>query len=111
MSDHMARFLIALSQDPAGMEEFLKDPDLVLARTGLSPEEKEIVKSGDAARISRSLGLETAKGALYTATVSSQIKPPSPPKKTPRPPNKPTPPPSPPPKPGGSPKKKAGAKG
>ena len=105
MSDHVARFLIALSQDPAGMADFLKDPDLVLAHTDLTAEEKEVVKSGDVARICRSLGLETEKGALYTASVTSQSQSSTPPpdrRERPKPPKKPTPPPQP-----GKPPKKA----
>ena len=91
MQNDLARFMIALSEDPAQMAAFAKDPDLVLARSGLSAAEREVAKSGDAEAIGRHLGLSDAELLAQSSndsnTGSNQPHP--------RPPKGPTPPPKP----------------
>ena len=56
MSEKVKQFMIELSKDPVKMEEFWKNPEAFLATADLTAEEKEILSSGDSARIQELLG-------------------------------------------------------
>ena len=90
MSEKAARFLIALSQDPAGMEAFSKDPDLVLAGADLTDEDRDVVRSGDMKRIhgyfERELGRSIPQPTCNTQKEGPKPPPPPPPPPPPRPP-------------------------
>lgn len=95
MSEKAARFLIALSQDPAGMDAFSKDPDLVLAGADLTDEDREVVRSGDVKRIhgyfERQLGRSIPRPTCNTQDPSPPP-PPPPPDRRPKRPKPPKPP-------------------
>ena len=95
MSEKAARFLIALSRDPAGMDAFAKDPDLVLAGADLTDEDREVVRSGDVKRIhgyfERQLGRSIPNPTCNTQGPGTD--PPPPPDTKPKPRPKPPKPP------------------
>jgi Aromatic-ring-opening dioxygenase LigAB, LigA subunit len=86
MSDRLTRFLISLSQDADGMAAFADDPELVLSRADLTPEEKEVVRRGDAEAIYQRMEMETGiRLAIPESNSNSNIQKPRPPK-PPKPP-------------------------
>lgn len=83
MSEKANRFLIELSQDPVKMEDYWKDPDSLLAAADLTAEEKEILRSGNPAR------LEALFGPLRCNTEVERPNPKPKPRPKPRPKPKP----------------------
>lgn len=79
MSQNAVRFLIELSQDPARMEDYRQDPGLVLGAAGLTVEEREVIRSGDAAR------LQALLGRSVPLLMSQRPVPPPPPPPPPKP--------------------------
>lgn len=103
MSHNAVRFLAELSQDPVSMEDYWKDPDSFLAAADLTAEEKEVLRSGDAARLEGLLGRSSP-------LLMSQIHFPNPFKRKPKPKPKPASTPAPAPKPAPKPKPKPAPK-
>lgn len=68
MSERIARFLTSLSQDPYKLDSFLDDPGPLLAASDLTPEERDVLRSGDPEKIRASLG---ELGVLATSTSST----------------------------------------
>lgn len=64
MSKKAVQFVIALSKDPQAMEDFAKDPDAVMDKYDLSPEDREVLKSGDVERIRKHLGEQGPPGCF-----------------------------------------------
>ncbi|HEV7519318.1 MAG TPA: hypothetical protein VGR07_23765 [Thermoanaerobaculia bacterium] len=94
MPNSLAQFMIALSEDPAEMAEFAKDPNLVLSRSGLTAADREVAKSGDVEAIYRHLGLDATvlRAESNESNESNSNEPPP----KPRPPHPPHPKPEPP---------------
>lgn len=83
MSQNAVRFLVDLSQDPVRMEDFWHDPESFFEAAGLTPEERDVIRSGDSGRLQALLG-------RYVPLLFSQTpKPPPPPPPRPRPKPKP----------------------
>ena len=93
MSERLTRFLIDLSKDPDRMEEFSRDPDLVLAGYDLTEEEKRIAKSGDRERIRLHIGESLPRYAQQSMWAPKPPPPPPPPPR--KKPKKPRPEPTP----------------
>jgi hypothetical protein len=62
MSKAAADFITKLSTDPDFRTRFRADPDKVMDEEGLSPEDKEVLKSEDPERIRKHLGDDAAPG-------------------------------------------------
>jgi len=101
MSNRIAQFLIDLSKDPAAMERFAQDPDLLLSGAGLTAAEEETVRSADMETIYRSLlggenadrlPLVASMGAPFPTPPKPQDPPGQPPGSPPGPPQDPQPP-------------------
>lgn len=56
MSKQAADFVNELSQDPEKLERFKADPDAAMAGTDLSAEDKAVLRTKDAQKISSYLG-------------------------------------------------------
>jgi hypothetical protein len=56
MADEMADFLYLVSCDPGLLRRLEANPDAVLDATGMSEQDKAILKSGDESRIRAALG-------------------------------------------------------
>lgn len=66
----LREFLLRLADDPRLLESYRQDPDEVLAEAGLTEEERELVKAGDAAGIRRSI-LSESEGSVDPEIVSN----------------------------------------
>jgi hypothetical protein len=77
MSDRLKNFLIAFAESPRKRVEFDEDPDAVLARSDLSPEEQAAVKSRDKQRIGAliSPGMRAASIRLASKRSASRSRP------------------------------------
>jgi hypothetical protein len=73
-SDDLAGFLIALSLDPMECESVRQRPNAVLEHTRLSPEERALVVSGDASRISRALSADQCWFPVAKAPVRFSVR-------------------------------------
>ena len=64
MSGNLSEFLVDLASNPDQMAAFLADPDRVFDAAGLSGEERDAVRSRDAARLNAALsgGLQMQTG-------------------------------------------------
>jgi hypothetical protein len=51
----LGQFLIALGEDPAKMKDFKKNPRQFMTNAGLTPEEQNIVLSGDSNSMSQAI--------------------------------------------------------
>jgi len=58
-------FLQELSEKPDKLAEFEQDADKAMTASGLSEEEKELVKSGDEEKIMRQLGSQEGAAAAF----------------------------------------------
>ena len=99
MSERVSQFLVTLSQDPVMLDEFLSDPDPFLVQSELTPEERDVLRSGDPDRIRFLLGDDDP--ARWAATTSTDPGAHPGPKPGPPPGPQPGPPPPPPDKPKG----------
>lgn len=70
MSKAIALYLIELGHDPDKVARFRANPATELASAGLSPEEGEILKSGDAARIRAALSERRTVGELIVVNLA-----------------------------------------
>ncbi len=64
MAKALSDFLTKISQDPQEISDFKENPDGVMDDHGLSDQEKEIVKSGDADKVREHLGDDTPPGCI-----------------------------------------------
>jgi hypothetical protein len=70
MAEEMANFLYRVSSDPSLLQRFKVNPDAILDATGMSEEDKAIVKSGDARRIEAALEAQGVTGIPITVVLS-----------------------------------------
>jgi hypothetical protein len=75
MSKAIARYLIELGHNPDKVARFRANPDAELASAGLSPEEGEILKSGDAARIRAAVSQRRLAGELIVINLAVVFRP------------------------------------
>jgi hypothetical protein len=66
MSEHLSEFLIDMASDPSRAASFAANPEFELDRSPLSPEERDAVLGGDAARIRFVLRGEDGGGGVMT---------------------------------------------
>jgi putative modified peptide len=63
-SKHAASLISKLSTDADFRKRFRANPDAVMDEEGLSPEDKEVMKSGDPDRIKQHLGDDAPPGCF-----------------------------------------------
>jgi hypothetical protein len=64
MPKSAGEFVTKLSQDPALIEEFKRDPDALMDAHGLSDDDKAVLKSGDVDKIKAHLGEDGPPGCM-----------------------------------------------
>lgn len=57
-------FLIAVSEDPERLKAFKRDKDKELDKSGLSPDQRALVKRGDPAELRAAVKAEAGPGAV-----------------------------------------------
>ena len=72
MKNRLNNFLISLASDREKLAEFEKDPDSVLANSGLSEEEKEIIQSRNP-RLIRQASFEKPAGSLTIVGIGIKL--------------------------------------
>jgi hypothetical protein len=77
MADKIADFLAGMADDPSKVEAFKKNPDAQLAQSGLSKEQRRLLKSGDHEQIRSAITAESGPDAI--AVMFETLPPPPPP--------------------------------
>lgn len=62
MAERFTDFVLKLAQDPKSLEDFRKDPDQAIKRTGLSPAEQAILASANPALIRDAIAADLGSG-------------------------------------------------
>lgn len=71
MSGKLSDFLLELGKHPAKVKALRASPDKVMSDAGLADEEKEIVKSGDPARIRAAIsGVQLADNVIVVVVLA-----------------------------------------
>jgi hypothetical protein len=70
----VVRFLVRLFGDPVHHGRYRKQPDRVMKAAGLSPSERDLLASGDAAAIRAYLGKESAKTNVVKSGLTNVVK-------------------------------------
>ena len=78
MADKIADFLAGMADDPSKREAFKKNPDAQLAQSGLSQEQRRLLKSGDHDRIRKAIEEESGPDAIAVMFESLPEPPPPP---------------------------------
>jgi hypothetical protein len=64
MPSKVTDFLAKMSQDPKLRRRFKKDPRGVMAENGLNAKDRQVVLSGDPAKIKKHLGADAPPGCM-----------------------------------------------
>lgn len=64
MASKIADFLIAVTEDPNRRKAFRDDPDGELARSGLTTDEQQLLKSGDIKGIRQAIKKDSGEKAV-----------------------------------------------
>jgi hypothetical protein len=68
-SKKLTKFLIDLSNNPADLERFKRDPKGHLDATDLSPDEKSVILSADPAKIRQAISGDVVAGDVVVVVV------------------------------------------
>ena len=77
MADKIADFLADMAKDPS-LADFKKNPDAHLARSGLSKEQRSVLKTGDKDKIGKMIDEESGSSARAVMFETTPEPPPPP---------------------------------